>query len=79
MELNTISPHPIEVVYSVASLVAVVFTVYAIRKMAKREWTVAAGLTLILMSFVVPFGGPIIVLAIKLVNALRARLGANLS
>jgi hypothetical protein len=61
MELTPLAPRPLEVVYTVASVVALIFAVYAIRKMVKREWPVGFGLALILFTFVLPFSGPVIV------------------
>ena len=61
MELTALAPSPLEVVYSVAAVVALVFAAYAIRKMVKREWPVGFVLTLVLFTLVVPFSGPIFV------------------
>jgi predicted Kef-type K+ transport protein len=61
MEPTPLAPSPIEVVYAIAVVVALVFAAYAIRKMAKHEWPVGFALTLILFTFVVPFSGPVVV------------------
>jgi hypothetical protein len=61
MKLSPIAPSPLEVVYAVATVVALIFAAYAIRKMAKHEWSIGFGLALILFAFVVPFSGPVIV------------------
>lgn len=75
VELTPLSPHLAEVVFSVAALVAVLFAAYAIRKMAIRQWPVGFGLTLILLTFVVPFGGPVLLAALKLRSVVRSRKG----
>lgn len=61
MEMTPIAPSPLEVVYAVATVIALLFAAYAIRKMAKHDWPVGFGLSLIVFTFVVPFSGPVIV------------------
>ena len=77
MELASLAPQPIEIVYSVAAVVALVFAVYAIRQMIRREWTTGFGLTLVLLTFVVPFAGPVIVGALRVSSVAHSRRRAT--
>ena len=47
-----------EVLYSLAFMTRVVFAVYAVIKMVRRHWPAGFGLTLILLTLIVPFSGP---------------------
>lgn len=60
-ELTPLAPTAFEVIYAIATLVAVIFAAYAMHKVTKREWPVGFALTLALFTLVVPFSGPAVV------------------
>ena len=73
MELNPLAPSPFEIVFTGAALVAVLFTGYAAVRMTRGQWPVPFGLTLVLLTFLVPFGGPILLGVLRLRAAVRTR------
>ncbi|KQT94304.1 hypothetical protein ASG49_05280 [Marmoricola sp. Leaf446] len=58
-----LAPTGVEVWFAVAAAVAVVFAGFAIWKLVRHEWSVGFALTLVLLTFVVPFAGPVVLLA----------------
>lgn len=73
MELNPLAPSAAEIVFGLAALVAVLFAAYAVVKMARRQWPVPFGLTMILLTCVVPFSGPVALGVLRLRAAVHAR------
>lgn len=77
VESVSLSPSPLEVAFTVlflaTSVVAVLFAVVAIVMMARGKWGVAHGVALLVVTFIVPFGGPIILAGL----GIRNRMGAG--
>lgn len=61
MEPPSLAPTPVEMVYVVASVAALLFAVHAVRRISRGDWPLGYGLTLVLLTLVVPFSGPVIV------------------
>ncbi|MDO9398489.1 MAG: hypothetical protein Q7T71_18240 [Herbiconiux sp.] len=60
MELEPLAASPFEVVLTAALVTAIVFTAHAIWKVARHDWPVGFALTLVVLTFVVPFSGPVL-------------------
>jgi hypothetical protein len=60
VELDPLLPQPIEVVFAGVLVATVLFAAYAIIKMVTRQWTVGIGLTLIVLTLFVSFGGAVL-------------------
>ena len=59
-KLNPMPTPPIETVLALGSVVAVVFVFFALWKVARHEWTWPYAIGLVLISFIIPFSGPVV-------------------
>jgi cytochrome c biogenesis protein CcdA len=66
------SPSPIEIVISVAWLMAVLFALFSVLMMALGKWSIVNGVLLLVATFVIPFGGPIILIGLAIRNRMRS-------
>ena len=69
--MDPLAPSSLEIVFMVAAIVAVIFACYAIRQMSTHQWSVAAGLTLIVLTVLIPFAGPVLVAGLRARDRMR--------
>lgn len=73
MELTSLSPSSGEVAVAVVAIVTLLFVGYAALQMVTRRWDVRFGLTLVLLTVVVPLAGPVVLTALHLWRRAQAR------
>lgn len=73
MEASPLAPTAGEVMLAVGAVVAVVFIAYAVWRMATRAWPVPFGLTLIVLTWIIPFSGPLLLVLARMWVRLEAR------
>jgi hypothetical protein len=72
-ELSPLAPTTFELVFTLGAVTALLFAVYAVYKVRRGDWAFGAGLTLAVITFIIPFSGPLLVAALTWRRHLRAR------